>query len=126
MNYLLLDNVSKSYGDKILFRNVDLQINKGQKVALVARNGTGKTSLLRVIAGQESGEGEGCKVQLRKGIRVGYLQQEPLLNEEDTIMEAVFDSENPLIKAVRDYEEALLFPDRANEMEKALKQNGRA
>jgi ATP-binding cassette subfamily F protein uup len=120
VNYLLLEKVSKSYGDKVLFRNVDLQINKGQKVALVARNGTGKTSLLRVIAGQESGEGEGNKVMFRKGIRIGYLEQEPQLNDEDTVTQAVFESENAQIKAVQAYEEALLFPDRAEQMQKAL------
>ena len=56
MNYLSLENVTKTYGDKILFRDVNLQIGRGQKVALVAKNGTGKTTLLRVIAGLEGGD----------------------------------------------------------------------
>ena len=77
MNYLTLENVSRSYGEKVLFDHVDLQINKGQKVALIAKNGSGKTTLLRVIAGLEPGEGQNCKVQLRRSIRVGYVPQEP-------------------------------------------------
>jgi ABC transport system ATP-binding/permease protein len=60
MNYLTLENVTKTYGEKVLFRNIQLQISKGQKVALVAKNGTGKTTLLRVIAGLEAPEGENC------------------------------------------------------------------
>ena len=79
MNYLTLENVTKTYGDKVLFENVTLHINHGDKVALVAKNGTGKTTLLRLIAGQESGEGEKYSILLHKGIRVGYLQQDPQL-----------------------------------------------
>ena len=58
MNYLTLENVSKTYGEKVLFDNISLRINQGQKVALIAKNGTGKSTLLRVISGQEAGEGE--------------------------------------------------------------------
>lgn len=58
MNYLTLENIKKSYGDKVLFDGLSMSINEGQKIALVARNGTGKTTLLRVIAGQEGSEGE--------------------------------------------------------------------
>ena len=122
MNYLSLEHVSKSYGDKVLFQDIDLQINKGQKVALVAQNGTGKTSLLRVIAGLEPGEGELCKILVRRDIRIGYLQQDPDLSDQDTVMEAVFDSDNKQVQAVKEYEEALLFPDRGADMEKALTQ----
>ncbi|MCB0705026.1 MAG: ABC-F family ATP-binding cassette domain-containing protein [Saprospiraceae bacterium] len=120
MNYLFLENVSKSYGEKVLFRNIDLQISKGQKVALVAKNGTGKTSLLRLIAGLESGEGEASVVRTRKDIRIGYLQQEPDLSDSDSVIEAIFDSQNPQIKAVREYEEAMLFPDQLKRMEQAV------
>ncbi|MEO1714825.1 MAG: ATP-binding cassette domain-containing protein, partial [Bacteroidota bacterium] len=120
MNYLSLEHVTKSYGEKILFKDVDLQINKGQKVALVAKNGTGKTTLLRVIAGLEGGEGELCKIAIRKGIRIGYLQQEPEFSDDWTVLETVFDSENPMIQAIKKYEAAMLQPHKEAEMQEAL------
>ena len=120
MNYLTLEKVTKTYGDKILFRDIDLHINKGDKVALVAQNGTGKTTLLRLIAGEETGEGEQCKVFLHRGLRVGYLKQMPDFQENWTVIETIFDSENPMIKAVRAYEEALLYPGDESQMRAAL------
>ncbi len=120
MNYLTLENVTKTYGEKVLFRNISLQISKGHKVALIAKNGTGKTTLLRVIAGLESGEGENCRVQLRRDIRIGYLQQEPEFNEGLTVMETVFHSDNPLIQAIRRYESALLHPGQPERLQASL------
>ncbi|MCB9282883.1 MAG: ABC-F family ATP-binding cassette domain-containing protein [Lewinellaceae bacterium] len=120
MNYLSLENVTKTYGEKVLFRNINLQINKGQKVALVAKNGTGKTTLLRVIAGLESGEGENYRIQVRRDIRIGYLEQEPEFDDSLTVMETVFQSENPLIGVIRRYEEALLLPDKPERLQAAL------
>ncbi|MFQ5446581.1 MAG: ATP-binding cassette domain-containing protein, partial [Saprospiraceae bacterium] len=110
MNYLTLQNVSRSYGEKVLFENVDLQINKGQKVALIAKNGSGKTTLLRVIAGQEVSEGQTSKVQLRRGIRIGYLPQDPDFFDGHNVMEAVFDSDTEVIRTIRRYEQAMLHP----------------
>ena len=75
MNYLTLENVSKSYGDKVLFNKINLQISKGQKIALVAKNGSGKSTLLRVIGGQEAPEGETAKILVRKDIKIGFLWQ---------------------------------------------------
>ena len=66
MNYLSLENVSKSFGDKVLFDKINFQMSKGEKIALVAKNGAGKTTLLKVIAGTEKAEGENAKVQYRK------------------------------------------------------------
>jgi ABC transport system ATP-binding/permease protein len=108
MNYLTLDNVSKSYGPKILFKDISLLINKGERIALVAKNGTGKTSLLRVLAGTEGVEGENAKILFAKGVTIGYLEQDPVLNETLTAIEAVFDSENKNIQAIKNYEKALL------------------
>jgi len=65
VNYLTLENVNKSYGDKLLFKDINLTIAKGQKIALVARNGSGKSTLLRIISGQEGGEGENSKIEFR-------------------------------------------------------------
>jgi len=75
VNYLTLENVSKSFGEKLLFKDLSLQISMGEKIALVAKNGTGKTTLLRLIAGLETGEGENRKILLRKGIKIGFLEQ---------------------------------------------------
>jgi ATP-binding cassette subfamily F protein uup len=116
VNFLTLEQVSKAYGEKVLFDKIDLTVNKGQKIALVAKNGEGKSTLLRVIAGMESPEGENAKLMMRKGISVGFLDQEPDFYEEHTILEAVLDSENPLIQATRRYEFALLNPNDTEEM----------
>ena len=120
MNYLSLENISKTYGEKVLFKNINLQISKGQKVAIVAKNGTGKTTLLKVIAGIEVAEGETAKVLLRKDLRIGYLEQDPDFFEDHSVLEAVFDSENELIRAIKEYEQALLWPDREEKMQAAL------
>ncbi|MCK9207394.1 MAG: ABC-F family ATP-binding cassette domain-containing protein [Salinivirgaceae bacterium] len=104
MNYLQVDNLSKSYGDLELFKNLSFSIDKDQKVALVARNGAGKTSLLRILGGkdtQDSGQ-----VIFRKDISVGYLEQEPTVNNELTVIDEVFNSSNAIITAIREYEEA--------------------
>ena len=74
MNYLTLENVTKTYGEKVLFDGIALQISKGQKVALVAKNGTGKSTLLRVISGTEPSEGEKSKVMLAKNIKLGMIE----------------------------------------------------
>ncbi len=120
MNYLTIEKVTKTYGEKVLFRDIDLHINHGDKVALVAQNGTGKTTLLRLIAGEEKGEGEQSRVFVHKNIRIGYLRQEPNFPNDWTVMETIFESENPMINAVRQYEEALLFPEDETKMQSAL------
>ncbi|MCB0595547.1 MAG: ABC-F family ATP-binding cassette domain-containing protein [Lewinellaceae bacterium] len=120
MNYLSLENVTKTYGEKVLFQNISLQISKGDKVALVAKNGSGKTTLLRVIAGQEAPEGEAAAVMPYRDVRIGYLEQEPDFLEGHTILDAVLDSENDTIQAIRRYEHAMLFPDRAENLQKAI------
>ena len=120
MNYLTLENVSKSYGEKVLFSDITLHINKGDKVALVAKNGTGKTSLLRVIAGEEPAEGLTANVHLARGIKSGYLLQEPIMSAERTVMETVFDSDNDVVVAIRNYEMAMLNPSDTDGMQVAL------
>ena len=122
MNYLTLENVSKSYGDKVLFDKINLQIAKGQKIALVAKNGSGKSTLLRVIGGMEAPEGEIAKILVRKDIWIGYLEQEPDFFDEHTVFEAVFDSDNAMIQAIKAYEEALQYPEKVEKMQLALEQ----
>ena len=119
MNYLTLENVTKSYGPKVLFQNVSLFINKGDRIALVAKNGTGKTTLMRVLAGTEGSEGEQSKIIISKEIRTGFLMQEPELNDDLTAIEAVFESQNPQLQAIKNYEKALLDND-ADEIQNTL------
>lgn len=119
MNYLNLENISKSYGEKILFDNISFQVNKGEKIAIVAKNGAGKSTLLKVIAGVEPAEGENKNIWVSKDIKVGYLVQEPEFSDGMNILEAVFDSDNPMISAIRKYEEALIWQDRPEKMEAA-------
>lgn len=120
MNYLTLENVSRSYGEKVLFQNISLRINKGEKVALIAKNGSGKTTLMKVIAGMEPSEGATSKVLFRKDIRIGFLQQDPEFYERHNALEAIFDSDMEIVQVVKRYERALLKPDDVKEMQTAL------
>lgn len=109
MNYLTLENINKSYGEKVLFSNLNLTIAKGQKIALIAKNGTGKTTLLRVIGKEESPEGEHAKILVNKDIRTGYLKQDPYFDPEYSVLEAALDSDNKKIRAIKDLEVATLL-----------------
>lgn len=120
MIYLELKNVSKSYGEKVLFDGVDLPVNKGAKMALVAKNGTGKSTLLRVAADIDKPEGVGSERYVHRDARLAYLPQDPDFGDNQTVLEAVFDSDNELIRAVRDYEEALLLSGQSDKLQAAL------
>lgn len=106
MNYLLIENLSKSYGEKELFSNITFGIDEGSKVALIARNGAGKSSLLNIIAGKDLPDEGG--ITFRKDIRWSYLPQNPLINEESTVFDILFNSDNEFMRAIRDYELSLL------------------
>lgn len=102
MNYLTVNNVSKTVGEKLLFKQITFGLEKGQKSALIARNGTGKSTLLNIIAGREvPDEGE---VVVRNDIVVSYLPQMDSFNEEDTVLNALFDEETPIVRAIKEYE----------------------
>ena len=111
MNYLQLENVTKTYGDRILLNNINLSINKGDKIGLVAKNGSGKSTLLRLIAGIESAEGEKAKIILNKNINVSILEQEPVFNDQLTLIDTIFDTDDIKINAIKEYEEALIRND---------------
>lgn len=117
MNYLTLENVTKTYGDKVLFSNIGLSVNKGEKIALVAKNGSGKTTLLRVIAGQETGEGEQCMVLMKKDIKTRFLHQDPQFNANETVIEALLSSDNEVSNIVRKYELMMEHPDQEHDFE---------
>ena len=105
LNYLQVDNLSKAYGEKVLFRNISFSIDKGQKVALIARNGTGKSSLMHILAGLEAPDSG--NIISRKDLRIGYLQQNPKLDESKAILDTIFSTGTSLMKAIHDYEFAL-------------------
>ena len=105
MNYLSVENISKSFGERVLFEGLNFGLNYGDKVALIANNGSGKTSMLKIIAGKDV-PGTG-KVTLRNGIRSGYLEQEPVFNEKYTINELLYSSNAEIVKTIREYESAL-------------------
>lgn len=118
MNYLTVENISKSYGERVLFNNISFGINKDQKIAFVAKNGTGKTSILNIIAGLDTSDTG--KIASRKGLQLAYLSQEDKLNSDSTIEEAVFNSDNPVLKIIEQYEKALENPDNADAYQKAF------
>lgn len=120
MNYLTLENVTKTYGEKVLFQNINLQVNKNQKVGLVAKNGSGKSTLLKVVAGLEGSEGENTRVLVHRDARVGFLFQDPEFNPHDTIIDAALDADNPSFNAIKAYEEAILYPEKSDELQAAM------
>ena len=91
-SYLQIENISKSYGPKVLFENIGFNINEGDKIALVAPNGSGKTSLLRILAGEDKSD-SGGKIIFLKDIRIAFLEQEYDFDPEATVLEQTGDSQ---------------------------------
>lgn len=118
MNYLSVENVSKSYGMLVLFENLSFGINQGQKIGFVAKNGTGKTSLLNILAGKDTPD-SGI-VTYRKNLNVAFLSQESELDSSLTIEETIFSSNLPILKIIERYEKAVQNPDDIEEMQKAI------
>jgi ATP-binding cassette subfamily F protein uup len=118
MNYLSAENISKAFSDRWLFRNVTFGIGKGEKVALVGANGSGKSTLLNVLASVLPPD-EG-RVSLRKEISIGFLGQSPAFDEEKTILDTLFSSGHPALKAIRSYEAALAHPENTAALERAI------
>ncbi len=109
MNYLNVENISKSYGELNLFENLSFSIHKDQKIAFVAKNGTGKTSILNILSGKDSPDTG--QIIYRKGLRTTFLSQEPVLDQNLTIEETIFNSDNPILKVINTYHAALENPD---------------
>ena len=109
MNYISVENISKSYGELTLFENLSFGINKGQKIALIAKNGAGKTSILNIIAGLDTpNQGQ---VSSSKDLFMVYLSQDDHFEDHLTVEETVFKSDNPIVKVIEDYNYALNNPD---------------
>jgi ATP-binding cassette subfamily F protein uup len=105
ISFLQANKISRRIGDNLLFENIDLNINGGDKVALIAVNGAGKSSMLDILYGRESPD-EGS-VNLRRGLRMSYLEQSPSLEDSNTILDELFSTGSELVKVIRDYEESL-------------------
>jgi ABC transport system ATP-binding/permease protein len=106
MNYLSAENLSKSYGDRYLFQNLNFGISKGDKTAIVGTNGTGKSTLLQILVGKVPAETGGV-VSIRKGITLGFLSQNPDFNENLNVLDTLFDGDSPVLKAIKKYEHAM-------------------
>ncbi|MEO9953585.1 ABC-F family ATP-binding cassette domain-containing protein [Nonlabens sp.] len=118
MNYITVENVSRAFADKVLFKDISLGINQGQKIGFVAKNGYGKSTLLNIITRAE--EPDSGNVAYRTDLRMAFLSQEPNLNPEMTIEEVILDSDVPTMKIIADYEHSMANPDDADMMQKAL------
>ncbi|MFT4062570.1 MAG: ABC-F family ATP-binding cassette domain-containing protein [Edaphocola sp.] len=103
MHYLSVENLSKTFADKPLFHNITFHVNEGDKIALVALNGTGKSTLLKIICGMEIPD-EG-KVWIHKDVRVVLLDQNPAIDDKRNILENIFAHEHPVLNAIKRYEQ---------------------
>ena len=118
VNYLSVENISKSFGERTLFENISFGINKDQKIAFIAKNGSGKTTIMNIINGED--EPDTGKVVLRKEIKMAFLSQVPNLQDELTIEESIFASDNETLKVIEEYEKALENPEEEDAYQKAF------
>ena len=103
--YLQVDNLTKSFGDLVLFENISFGIAEGQRIGLIAKNGTGKTTLLNILSGKE-GYDSG-NIVFRRDLRVDYLEQDPQYPEELTVLEACFHHGNSTVELIKEYERCM-------------------
>ena len=109
-SFLQVENISKSYGDKLLFRNISFNINEGDKIALIAPNGTGKSSLLKILAGVDSSD-RGGEVKFMKDIKVAFLDQMYDFNPNNTLFDEVYSRLGETYDIIRRYEQAIESDD---------------
>ena len=119
MNYLQVDRLSKSYGERILFTSISFGLQQGQKTALIAKNGAGKSTLLRIIAGRDVADSG--DVVFRNDISVAFLDQDPAYEAEMTIQETVFSWNDPRMDAIRSYEMLLEQNAEGDALEQAIR-----
>ena len=106
MNYISIDNISKAFSDKLLFENISFGIEKGEKTALVAANGTGKSTMMKILVGKE--ESDKGSIAYNENIRIGYLEQLPQFNPELTIQDVISTGHTDIMNVIQRYENALL------------------
>jgi ABC transport system ATP-binding/permease protein len=109
LNYLNVENISKSYGELSLFENLSFSIHKDQKIAFIAKNGTGKTSILNIISGKDTPDSG--QIIYRNDLRTTFLSQEPVLDQSLTVKETILKSDNPILKVIKTYHTALEDPE---------------
>ena len=110
VSYLQVESLKKSFGDLVLFEGITFGVDQDQKVALVAKNGTGKTSLLNIIAGKDS-QDEG-KITFRRDLKIGFLEQNPDLNKNNSIIDEVFHASDDVKNAILNYNKAIESQDK--------------
>lgn len=120
MNYLQVDQLTKTYGERILFREISFGLQQGQKTALVAKNGAGKSTLLRILTGREVADSG--TVVFRNGLSVAYLDQHPPFEPELTIQETVFAWKDPRMEAIRKYEFLLETNGDPDELQRVIRE----
>ena len=106
MNYISIDNISKAFSDKLLFENISFGIEKGEKTALVAANGTGKSTMMKILVGKE--ESDKGTISYNENIRIGYLEQLPQFDQELTIQDVISTGHTDIMNVIQRYENALL------------------
>ncbi|CAL2075270.1 ABC-F family ATP-binding cassette domain-containing protein [Tenacibaculum dicentrarchi] len=118
MNYLSVEGIAKAYGEKVLFEDISFGINKDQKIAFVAKNGSGKTSILNIVAGVDTADTG--QVVSRKDIDIAYLSQADNLNPDFTIEETIFSTDNKVLSVIKQYEKAVQNPDNVDAFQEAF------
>jgi len=109
LNYLNVENISKSYGELSLFENLSFSIHKDQKIAFIAKNGTGKTTILNILSGKDTPDSG--QIIYRNDLRTTFLSQEPVLDQSLTVKETILKSDNPILKVIKTYHTALEDPE---------------
>lgn len=106
ISYLQADNISRRIGDNLLFSNISLNINKGDKTGIVAANGAGKSSILDILAGKENPDSG--SLSIRRGLKIAYLMQSPSLNESNRVIDELFSRDTELTGLIKEYEECII------------------
>lgn len=120
LNYITVENISKSFGELELFSNLSFSIHKDDKIAFVAKNGSGKTSILNILSGDDTPDAG--QVVMRNGLRISFLSQSPKFDKNLTINDTIFNSDSPQLKIIENYEKALLNPEDTEAYQKAFEQ----
>ncbi|HKJ48487.1 MAG TPA: ABC-F family ATP-binding cassette domain-containing protein [Christiangramia sp.] len=118
MNYLTVENISKSYGEVTLFEDLSFSIHKDDKIGFIAKNGTGKTSILNILSGKDTADSG--QIIFRNDLRISFLDQDPVFDKHLTIEECIFASDNPTLDVINTYHKALQHPEDQKAYQKAF------